>query len=283
MADYTEPCCCFDASLYTGTPDTSPVEHPLDVPAIIKGLDELNNSGREAEAEAYLDQWLEKARSRKDWRAELTILSELLGQVRRSLKEEKGIRTVNEVLTLLHTHTLGSTVSGATILLNAATTLKCFGRAGQSIPIFRHVARVYADHLDPGDYRFAGLYNNMALSFSNVRDFPSAEKYFQLAYAVLEKCPGTENDRAVTLCNLAECYDAQDPEDPRIENCLEKAWSCLNEPGIRKDGYHAFTISKCAPSFDRLGYFLYASELRKRADAIYSSSRQKQNAQEDRC
>ena len=54
MADYTEPCCCFDASLYTGTPDTSPVEHPLDVPAIIKGLDELNNSGREAEAEAYL-------------------------------------------------------------------------------------------------------------------------------------------------------------------------------------------------------------------------------------
>ena len=153
MADYTEPCCCFDASLYTGTPDTSPVEHPLDVPAIIKGLDELNNSGREAEAEAYLDQWLEKARSRKDWRAELTILSELLGQVRRSLKEEKGIRTVNEVLTLLHTHTLGSTISGATILLNAATTLKCFGRAGQSIPIFRHVARVYADHLDPGDYR----------------------------------------------------------------------------------------------------------------------------------
>ena len=60
MADYTEPCCCFDASQYTGTPDTSPVEHPLDVPAIIKGLDELNNSGREAEAEAYLDQWLEK-------------------------------------------------------------------------------------------------------------------------------------------------------------------------------------------------------------------------------
>ena len=31
MADYTEPCCCFDASLYTGTPDTSPVEYPLDV------------------------------------------------------------------------------------------------------------------------------------------------------------------------------------------------------------------------------------------------------------
>ena len=227
---------------------------------------------------------MQKARSQKDWRAELTILSELLGQVRRSLKEEKGIRTVNEVLTLLHNHTLGSTVSGATILLNAATTLKCFGRAEQSIPIFRHVSRVYADNLDPQDYRFAGLYNNMALSFSDVGDFLSAEKYFQLACTVLEKCPGTENDRAVTLCNQAECYDAQDPEDPQIGACLEKAWSNLNAPELKRDGYHAFTISKCAPTFDRLGYFLYASELRKRAEAIYSSSsRRMQNAQEGRC
>ena len=282
MIDYAEPCCCFDASQYTGTPDTAPVDNPLDVPSIIKGLDELNNSGREAEAEAYLEQWLEEARKRMDWRAELSVLSELLGQVRRSLNEEKGIRTVNEVLSLLQAHRLGSTVSGATILLNAATTLKCFGHAEQSIPIFRHVSRVYADHLDPQDYRFAGLYNNMALSFIDVGDFSSAEKYYHLAYGVLEKCPGTENDRAVTLCNLAECYDAQDPEDLRIGTCLEEAWSNLNAPELKRDGYHAFTISKCAPSFDRLGFFLYASELRKRAKAILSLSRRKQTVPEDR-
>lgn len=270
MTDYTEPCCCFDASQYTGTPDSSHIEHPLDVPEIIRGLDQLNNAGRESEAEAYLDQWLEKARLRKDWRAELSVLSELLGQVRRSMKEEKGIRTANEVLALLREHSLGSTVSGATILLNTATTLKCFGRAEESIPIFRHVSRVYADHLDPADYRFAGLYNNMALSLQDVKDYPSAERHFALALAVLEKCPGTENDRAVTLCNLAECYDAQNPEDPRIDGCMEQAWACLNAPEGKQDGYHAFTISKCAPVFDRLGYFLYASELEKRVDRIRS-------------
>ncbi|MBQ3372849.1 MAG: tetratricopeptide repeat protein [Oscillospiraceae bacterium] len=272
MDDYTEPCCCFDASQYTGTPDTSHVEHPLDIPEIIKGLDARNNSGRESEAAAYLENWLAEARIRKDWRAELSLNNELLGQYRRSGDAEKGIRTVNEVLMLLKAHSLGSTVSGATILLNAATTLKCFGRAAESVPIFRHVARVYADHLDPLDYRFAGLYNNMALSFADTGDYLSAEKHFTMASGILEKCPGTENDRAVTFCNLAELYDAQDPEDPRISACMEKAWDLLNTPDLPKDGYHAFTASKCVPTFDRLGYFLYASELQKRADVIYQQS-----------
>ena len=274
MNDYMEPCCCFDATQYTGTPDTSHIENPLDIPEIIKGLDERNQSGREAEAAVYLENWLAEACKREDWRAELSIRNELLGQYRRSGEGERGIRTVNEVLTLLKVHSLGSTVSGATILLNAATTLKCFGRAAESVPIFLHVARVYADHLDPLDYRFAGLYNNMALSFEDMGDFPSAEKHFNLASGILEKCPDTENDRAVTFCNLAELYDAQDPEDPRINICMEKAWDMLNTPSLRKDGYHAFTASKCAPTFDRLGYFLYASELQKRADAIYQSNSQ---------
>ena len=101
MNEYSEPCCCFDASQYTGTPDTSQIEHPLNVPEIIKGLDELNNSGRESEAVTYLERWLDEARTREDWRAELSLLNELLGQYRRSGDAEKGLRTVNEVLMLL--------------------------------------------------------------------------------------------------------------------------------------------------------------------------------------
>ena len=269
MINELEPCCCFDASRYIGVPDTAPVENPLSVPEIIEGLDVLNNTGREAEGEAYLEQWLQEACSRKDWRAELSLRNELLGQYRRSGNAEKGIQTVNAVLDLLKIHHLGSTVSGATILLNAATTMKCFGRAKDSIPLFRHASRVYADHLDPSDYRFAGLYNNMALSFADAGELLSAETHYNMALHVLENCPGTENDQAVTQCNLAELYDAQNPEDPRIEACLERAWDLLNATGLKQDGYHAFTISKCAPTFDRLGFFLYASQLQQRAEQIY--------------
>ena len=41
---------------------------------------------------------------------------------------------------------------------------------------------------------------------------------------------------------------------------------------LPRDGYHAFTISKCAPAFDHLGYFLYAKELKERAAKIYAGA-----------
>ena len=200
------------------------------------------------------------------------MLSELLGYHRRDGNREKAMAAVNGALDLIREHRMGSTVSGATVLLNAATTLKCFGRAAESLPIFEHVSRVYANHLDPTDYRFGGLYNNMALSYADVGRFDRAEQTFRLALGVIARCPNPDNEMAVTWCNLAELYDRQDPEDPRIETCMEKAWEHLNAPSLPRDGYHAFTISKCAPSFDYFGYFLYSKELKERAEKIYAGS-----------
>ncbi len=122
------------------------------------------------------------------------------------------------------------------------------------------------------DYRFGGLYNNMALSCADVGDVESAEKYFLLAMRIIEKTKDPENDLAVTLCNMAELYASVSPEDARIERCLDKAWEYLNAPSLPRDGYHAFTISKCAPCFDYFGFFLYAKTLRERAAKIYAEA-----------
>ena len=270
--DHREFCCIFDASQYTGMPDAQPCPQVLDVPETIRALDALYAGGREVEAEAFLEEKLAFARAGHDWRAELSILSELLGQYRRSMNREKGLRTVDEALALIRAHRMGQTVSGATVMLNAATTLKCFGRAEESLPIFTHVARVYANHLDPQDYRFAGLYNNMALSYDDAGDPVSAERFFRLALKVIEKTEHPGNDSAVTWCNMAEMYARRDPEDPRIDACMEQAWACLNEPSLPRDAYHAFTVSKCAPTFDYFGYFLYARQLRERTEKIYAGS-----------
>ena len=88
----------------------------------------------------------------------------------------------------------------------------------------------------------------------------------------IARCPHPENELAVTLCNLAELYDKQDPEDPRITDCMERAWENLNAEGLPRDGYHAFTASKCIPSFDYFGFFLYAEELRERVKEIYEGT-----------
>lgn len=270
--DIIEPACCFDSSVYRGIPDAEPCRDPIDVPGLIRELDELYGAGREKDALALLERGRDEARRKGDWRGELSVLSELLGYHRRDGDREKAMAAVNAALDLIRVHRMGATVSGATVLINAATTLKCFGRAGDSLPIFEHAARVYGDNLDPTDYRFAGLCNNMGLSYEDTENWLQAEQSFRLAMRVLSGCRNPQNELAVTCCNLAELYDRQDPEDPRIGEYMELAWDYLNAPSLPRDGYHAFTVSKCAPSFDYFGYFLYAKELKERAEQIYAGS-----------
>lgn len=270
--DYTESRCCFDASAYKKAADAAPTAEKLSVPEIIKGLDALYEQGRENEAQSYLEGWLRLSREKGDWRSELSMLSELLGQYRRSGDSAKGLECVRQALELIEAHSMADTLSGATVLLNAATTLKCFGRAKEATGLFTRVSRVYSERLDPLDYRFAGLYNNMALALADEGEYKSAEQYFLRAMAVMEHCPGGENELAVSCCNLAELYGRQDMEDERIGQRLEMAWDYLNSDGLKRDGYHAFTISKCAPCFDYFGYFLYAAELRERAKRIYEGT-----------
>lgn len=267
-----EPVCCFDAREYTGVPDTRPCPRALDVPEVIKELDALYENGRDSQAERFLEAQREKASLAGDWRGELSMLSELMGQYCRSKNKEKGMKSVEDGLRLIREHNLGQTLSGATVMLNAATTMKCFGQTEVSIPVFSHVCRVYAQNLDPMDYRFAGLYNNMALSCADAGRYEEAERYYQLAMKIMSKLPAGENEIAVTLCNLAELYDRQDHEDMRIGQCMERAWEVLNTPGLPRDGYHAFNIAKCAPSFDYFGYFLWAKELKERAEKIYGGT-----------
>lgn len=262
--------CCFDTSEYTGVPDREPCPHPLDVPAIIRGLDALYAANRESEAQRYLEDWREKAREQGDWRAELSVISELLGQYRRSMDAQKGLAAVDDALALIREHGMGRTVSGATVLLNAATTLGCFGEHEDALPVFRHVCRVYADNLDGHDYRFAGLYNNMAQSHAALLQTQEAETLFEAAIRIMETLPNGGSEIAVTLCSMAEMYDRLDPEDARIAPCLERAWEVLEEQSLPRDAYYAFMASKCLPVFDRLGFFLYAHELEERIANIHA-------------
>ena len=270
--NHIDPICPFDSSQYTGIPDSSVCENSLNIPEIIKELDGLLNKGLEKEAGKFLEEKRAQAEKLSDWRGELSLLSELMGYHRRSLNKERGIFAVKKGMELIKEHNLGRTVSGATIILNAATSLKCFGEAESSIPLFIHVSRVFSENLSPEDYRFAGLYNNMALSYEDIHDYEKAEEYFKMALSVLIKIGGNENELADTCCSLAELYDKQDPEDERIEKCMEKAWEYLNSPELEFNGYHAFSLTKCIPAFDYFGYFLWAGELRERVEKIYAGN-----------
>ena len=87
--DYTESCCPFDSSMYTGMPDSEPCPVSLPVRDVIEKLDALYEQGREDRAESYLEDWQARAVNCGDWRAELSFTSELLGQYRRE-RERRG-------------------------------------------------------------------------------------------------------------------------------------------------------------------------------------------------
>jgi len=67
-------------------------------------------------------------------------------------------------------------------------------------------------------------------------------------------------------------YGKNDSEDPRVEKYLDMAWEVLNDPTLPRDGYHAFTVSKCAPTFRYYGFFIYAKELEERVKRVYGES-----------
>ena len=245
----------------------------INVPKLLEELDSIYASENLEKAEELLESTIQKARKIEDWSAELSILSEMMGFYRRNNKADKGLGSVYDGLDLIKAHGLENSVSGATVMLNAATTLKAFGKAADGIPVFKAAESTFTNKLDPNDYRFAGLYNNMALSFVDIDDIKSAEECYSKALSILGTCKNGECEMAVTYCNMAYMYHKANPEDERINAVMEKAEQCLESPNLVKDGYYAFTASKCYSAFDFFGFFLYADKLKRISEKISESNR----------
>ena len=250
----------------TANRERIPIRHVVDK------LDRALARGDYAEGMRLLDYWTREARALGDEDGELSVTSELLGLSRRVNDREKGLAAIDRALELLEKSGLADTVSGATILLNAATTKKHFGDPEGAIPLYRQAEAVYLARLSPDDERLGGLYNNFASSLSETGDRKTAEAYYEKALAVMEKNGAAGLlGVAVTSVNLADFYAAGDePEkDEKICATLERAWAALESPDAPRDGEYAFVASKCAPAFSYYGWFFAASELEKRVKEIY--------------
>lgn len=245
----------------------------IPVKKVIQELDEYFEKNQLKEAGVHLRRWLEEAKSLGDWRGELAVQNELMGYYRNTLEEEPGLLAVREGLNLIQTHHIEDTVTGATSMINAATTLKAFGRAGEGIKYYEAAFHIFEKKLDKQDYRFAGLYNNMALAWTDLGEYEKAKQYFHMAMEITSKLPGGMMETAMTWVNLACLYEkwrlSQEDMDEKISFCMENAWLQLEDPGAARDGYYGFTCMKCADSFGHFGYFLRKKELEKRAADIY--------------
>ena len=249
-----------------------PGEKKLDIRAVIAQLDALFAVEDIDGAGNFLNERLLEARKIGDKTGELSILSELMGFHRRTADAEAALRACYEGIDLIAELGIGSSISGATVMLNAATTLAAYGRPSEAIPLFEEVARVYSANLDPSDYRFSGLYNNLGTAHVSAENYEAALPYYEAALALSKKADN-KPEIAVTHVNIAELYARQGADgcDDAVDLHVKAALAALEENEVR-DGYYAFTCRKCAPTLAALGYFFDAKKLNERADRIYAGN-----------
>ncbi len=267
--DYKEPSCalCSGKEFYNPNIDAPASRIPVD--RIIQKLDGLLNKNDMAEAERLLEYWQKESRELNDKKGELSVTDELVGLYRKTNNEDKGLSSVARALFLIEEMNIQTQVSVATIYLNCATTKKAFGQAESALPLYEKAEKIYLNNLSPGDKLFAGLYNNKALTLVDLNRFDDAKECYRKAIEILKGDISAIPDLAITYVNLSHAlYDCGEEKSLVTDNMF-KAYELLCDERINKDGYYAYVLTKCAPSFEFFGYKKIATQFLSEANEIY--------------
>lgn len=236
-------------------------------------LDEYLSKNDYSSAERHLLYWLSEAESSSDHRAELLIRNELMGLYRKLGKRDEALDCVVKALNKIDSLDLGDQVGSATTFLNSATVYKAFGMADKSISLFERAKGIYESKLEANDSRLGGLYNNMALSLSDLSRFDEARELYNKAIGIMN-VSGSYLEVAITLLNLATMTENElglENACDIIDKYLSEAKELL-EGWEDRNGYYAFVCDKCASVYGYYGHFAYENELKERVKSIYEGS-----------
>ncbi len=266
--DFKEPSCklCDGKSFYY--PDKDAPIGRIPVSRIIEKLDACYNKNDYAEAGRLLFYWHNEAKNLLDKQGELSIVNELLGHLRKVNDKENGLKAVARADELINLLELGDTLSSATIYLNMATTLKAFNQPQKALSIYDKAYSLYTKFGDKSIPYLAGFYNNKALTLVDLLDYNGAEECYQNALKYLKGTPNELSDGAITYVNLAHLYDKMQ-DRKKVTDCLFTAFNLLTDDSINQNGYYAYVLEKCAPSFSQFGYDKIASDFIKLSGEIY--------------
>ena len=269
--DYKEPSCALCGGKEFYNPELNTAKGRIPVKRVIEKADGYFNKNDLLGAKRHLEYWKKEAKELGDLNGELSVVNELLGLYRKNGDNDNALRVIDRALSLIDELKLGETVSGATIFLNAATTFKAAGYPDKAIPLYEKTLAIYKANLDEFDEKFGGFYNNYALALTDVGDYKKAEECYYNAISVMEKAEHGKPDLAITYVNLAHFYEKAENNN-KITDCMFTAYNLLCDESNIKNGYYAYVLEKCAPSFKYFGYDKIADDLFKEAKEIYERS-----------
>lgn len=264
--DYTDPQCPFCTDMFKKNVKRIPTDR------VITKLDEYFSKNDYLGAERHLLYWLSEAETEGDLNGEFTVRNELMGLYRKIGKMDKALEHTNAVLKLVNKMGNENSISAATAYLNAGTVYKAADNPQKSIEYFKAAKEIYEKHLAGSDSRLAGLYNNMALTLTALKDYDTARIYYDKAIKIMKTHKNGHLDCAISYLNLADLEEAEfglEKAEEKINILLKKAAEALDSTENERNGYYAFVCEKCASAFGYYGYFAYENELKERAKKIY--------------
>ena len=210
----------------------------MDINRFLEELDRLFEEKNINDVEPFLRISMDKATEEEDKSAQFTILNEMMGFYRDTSEYDKSIKACQQCIGLMKEMNIEGTVDYATALQNIANAHRAAGLLEESLNYYMETFAIYEENIEPGDYRFASLNNNIALLYQEMGNYEKATQYLKKALAIIEKIPGAEIEVATTLSNLGasllEIEEIQEAED-----CLNKALEIFKKDTVKNFHYSA--------------------------------------------
>lgn len=178
----------------------------MNMEQIMEQLDMLYSEQKIHEVKALLEGKIAELTANEEIYPTISLRNELLGVYRELGEREQGLSCCANLLDLFETHRLPQDENYGTTLLNVATAQRAFGNFQQSKEYYEKCLAIFKDKIPSNDYRYASLYNNMSLLFSEMDDIPKAISYIEQSLEILEQHDHMEVQQATGNTSLAQMY-----------------------------------------------------------------------------
>lgn len=232
----------------------------MNIQKVIEDLDKLFEEKKIGEVEQYLKEQLCRAKEEGDKGAVLTLLNEQIGYYRSVSRSEASLEAFCVAKEWIKDMGLTNTAHEATTLLNGATALRAAGELKQAMEEYKRVEVIYDVTLPQGDFRFAGLYNNMSVLYSELEEYEQVTSVLLKALEILEGLVEAEIEQAITYTNLALNYGKLGQREQQKES-LTRALTLFEEYTDNKDGHYAAALSALAGAYYESGEMIEAAKL----------------------
>lgn len=230
------------------------MNHAINIENFFKQLDEYFQKNELDQVEPYLLSSLEEAKEKEDYAAYIAIGNEMIGYYRSVSQYKKSFDISEDVLLLMEELQLEDSEHFATTLLNAATAYRAAGDVSQAYKYYRQALGIYDRLLPKGDYRFAGLYNNMSILLEQMNENEKAVEMSQQALEIIKKLEGGEAEQATTLTNLALLYFKLNRSED-ASNALQQALKLFEGVGSGEetDAHYSAALAGVGEAYYRMG------------------------------